>query len=267
MLFLPPQIPPRPSRRTVSRILVESGYRSLRSKKKPLLTRTHRLKRMDFAKKFANYPWKGVIFSDEKIFRVRPGARVRCWVAPNDSRFLPKYLTSSVQKPEGVMVWAAMKSSGAICLRRCPPKMNAAAYQGILASAKSFIKPRFVSSNILAVFNLFPLHRGGGWKFQQDGASPHRALTTQAWLRRNKIPLLNRGFWPPMSPDMNPIEHLWPMVLKKLNGGIFSGREQLWASLLEAFAAISPDQVDRLYHSMPNRMAAVRAARGGATRY
>jgi transposase len=165
------------------------------------------------------------------------------------------------------MVWAAMKSSGAICLRRCPPKMNAASYQGVLASAKSFIKPRCVFNIPPAVFNLFPLHRGGRWKNQQDGASPHRALTTKAWLRRNNIRLLNRGFWPPISPDMNPIELLWPMGLKKLNGAIFSGREQLWASLQDAFASISADQVDRLYKSMRNRMAAVRAARGGATRY
>lgn len=57
------------------------------------------------------------------------------------------------------------------------------------------------------------------------------------------------------------------MVLKRLNGAIFSGRDQLWSALQEAFAAITPDQVDRLYKSMPARMAAVKAARGGATRY
>ena len=79
--------------------------------------------------------------------------------------------------------------------------------------------------------------------------------------------MFNRGFWPAMSPDMNPIEHLWPMVLRNLNGAIFSGREQLWSALQEAFAAITPDQVDKLYKSMPDRLAALRAAKGGATRY
>jgi hypothetical protein len=42
------------------------------------------------------------------------------------------------------MVWAAMKKNGAVCLRRCPPRMNAAAYQDILESAKAFIRPRYV---------------------------------------------------------------------------------------------------------------------------
>ena len=170
---------------------------------------------------------RGLFFSDEKIFRVHPGARVCCWLAPNESRFKAKYLTSSVQKPEGVMVWAAMKSDGAICLRRCPPKMNAAAYQGVLASAKKFIKPRCVATYFNSISLMFLFHSGSGWRFRQDGASPHRALTTQAWLNRNKVSRFNAGFWPPMSPDLNPIEHVWPMVLKRLNGAIFSGKDQL----------------------------------------
>ena len=57
------------------------------------------------------------------------------------------------------------------------------------------------------------------------------------------------------------------MVLRHLNGAIFSGREQLWTSLQDAFAAITPAQVGTLYKSMPARMAAVKAARGGSARY
>jgi transposase len=70
-----------------------------------------------------------------------------------------------------------------------------------------------------------------------------------------------------MSPDINPIEHLWPLVLRELNGAIFAGKDQLWSALQEAFACIKPDQVKALYRSMPNRMAAVLSAKGGPTRY
>ena len=41
------------------------------------------------------------------------------------------------------------------------------------------------------------IHRGRGWRFQQDGASPHRSLSTQAFLKRRKLTPLNRGFCPP----------------------------------------------------------------------
>ena len=70
-----------------------------------------------------------------------------------------------------------------------------------------------------------------------------------------------------MSPDLNPIEHIWPLVTRNLQGAVFSGREQLWTALQEAFAAISPAEVQKLYASMPDRLAAVKANRGGPTRY
>ena len=160
------------------------------------------------------------------------------------------------------MVWAAMKSDGAICLRRWPQKMNSAAYQSVLQSAIGFIRPRCVphwSHHPMG----FCVRRGKGWKFQQDGAPPHRSLSTQAFITRKKVIKFNAGFWPPMSPDLNPIEHLWPLVLRQLNGAVFSGKEQLWAALQEAFAAITPAQVAKLYQSLPKRMLAVRAAKGG----
>lgn len=57
------------------------------------------------------------------------------------------------------------------------------------------------------------------------------------------------------------------MVLHKLRGHVFAGKDQLWSALQAAFAEISPEQVKALYDSMPNRMRAVIAARGGHTRY
>ena len=260
-------MPPKPSRQHVARVLRRLGFRSVTPLRKPLLSKVNRAKRLNFARKMASQDWSQVIFSDEKIFRVRPGARVKCWRMASESKFLPKYIMPTVQKAEGLMVWAAMKSSGAISLRRCPPKLNAAGYQDILASAKPFIATRCDSDTLKRLFTSFSYLRARGWRFQQDGAPPHRALTTQAWLRRNRIRLLNSGFWPPMSPDLNPIEHVWPLVLRNLKGAVFSGREQLWTALQEAFAAITPSEIQRLYASMPERLACVRAQKGGPTRY
>ena len=110
-------------------------------------------------------------------------------------------------------------------------------------------------------------HRSSGWTFQQDGASVHKSSSTSSWLARNNIRLLNADRWPPMSPDMNPIEHLWPMVMRHLEGQVFSGKDHLWSGLEAAFNAITPDQIWALYDSMPRRMQAVIDARGGPTRY
>ncbi len=77
----------------------------------------------------------------------------------------------------------------------------------------------------------------------------------------------NGGVWPPMSPDLNPIEHLWPIVGRALAGCVFSGKDQLWSALQEAFANIPADHIKALYESMPRRMEAVITAKGGPTRY
>ncbi len=70
-----------------------------------------------------------------------------------------------------------------------------------------------------------------------------------------------------MSPDMNPIEHVWPIVLRLLEGRVFSGRDSLWEALKVAFAKVPAADIKRLYASMPSRIVALKKANGGHTRY
>ena len=118
--------------------------RSVRAVKKTLISVVNRHKRIAFCRKFCNFNFNKVIFSDEKMFRVRPGGNLRCWKMITSDKYEGRYTMPTVKKAEGLMVWAAMKSDGSICLRRCPKKVNAQAYQTILLSAKQFIRPRFV---------------------------------------------------------------------------------------------------------------------------
>lgn len=66
---------------------------------------------------------------------------------------------------------------------------------------------------------------------------------------------------------MNIIEHVWPMVSRQLVGRTFNGTDDLWHALQAAFRAIRPDQILKLYDSLPRRLAALVGARGGHTRY
>lgn len=139
------QVPTKPNARTVQRALRSMGFANVAAKRKPLLSQKHMLQRRRFASKHMGWSvarWSKVIFSDEKIFRVRPGQAVRCWWRKNESRFVAKYTIATTQQAQGVMVWAAMRGNGSIVLRRCPPKVKAVDYQAILESAKAFIRPR-----------------------------------------------------------------------------------------------------------------------------
>ena len=45
-----------------------------------------------------------------------------------------------------------------------------------------------------------------GIKFMQDNAPIHTVKKITKWFKDQGIPLIN---WPPYSPDLNPIKHVW----------------------------------------------------------
>ena len=43
--------------------------------------------------------------------------------------------------------------------------------------------------------------------FQQDGAPSHTSKKTQAWCKENFDHFWDKFWWPPSSPDMNPMDY------------------------------------------------------------
>ena len=114
---------------------------------------------------------------------------------------------------------------------------------------------------------MVPTHRSFSYRFQQDGAALHKAKSTSRWMENNNVRPFNGNNWPPCSPDMNPVEHIWPLVTKMLAGQVYSGREDRWIALEAAFHSIPQEKVIKLYNSMSSRLQALKRAKGGHTRY
>jgi hypothetical protein len=126
------------------------GFISSKMVKKPILNPLKAKKRMSFSRKFLRWSvadWSRVIFSDEKVFSVRPGGTLRCWRPKTASKFVGRYVQNVVQKAESIMVWAAINGKGKVIVRRCPRKVKAVDYQGILSTALRFISPRYSNFN------------------------------------------------------------------------------------------------------------------------
>ncbi|PUU75144.1 hypothetical protein B9Z19DRAFT_996028, partial [Tuber borchii] len=84
--------------------------------------------------------------------------------------------------------------------------------------------------------------------------------------RRNEVDTID---WPPQSPDLNLIEVLWRGIETEL-GQIYERVENvdiLILMLQAVWASITEERLSNLIASMPNRLVAVIAAEGNATKY
>jgi transposase len=73
----------------------------------------------------------------------------------------------------------------------------------------------------------------------QNNARPHNAKKTLAFLRKEKVKVLE---WQPQSPDLNPIENLWGIMKKRLykDHTKFTSQQVLIDSVLHQLNNIQP---------------------------
>ena len=107
---------------------------------------------------------------------------------------------------------------------------------------------------------------GDNYRYQDDNATPHRAGVVLNFLQQGNVTKMEQ---PPRSPDCNPIEHLWDELGRAISSmdNPAQNLDELRQALSDKWAQIPVQRLQRLVASMPRRLAAIIAARGGNTRY
>ena len=118
------------------------------------------------------------------------------------------------------------------------------------------------SDEILTPVCIPHLQNNGRMQLMHDGAPSHTARATKALLQANRINVL---LWPSLSPDLNPIEHIWDVI-----GQMVRSRVPLNIRDLERFVewnCVAQLTLGNYIASMRSRCQAIVNANGGHTRF
>lgn len=237
---------------TIRNVIKESGYNGRVARKKPYISDVNKLKRLTFAKAHVNKQedfWNTVIFSDECKFSVfGSDGRQMVWRKANE-QMKTKNLCPTVKHGGGsVMVWGCMSAAGVGNLVFIDGIMDWKEYLNIL------------KNNLHA--SAEKLNMKESFIFQQDNDPKHTAMNVKLWLLYKTKKQLHT---PPQSPDMNPIEHLWDEMKRRLKNHRIRSKQQLRAKIVEEWGKIQIETTKKLVQTMPKRMREIIRNKGDPT--
>ena len=204
-----------------------------------------------------------VWFSDEAHFCLngkvnRQNCRIWASEKPEDVYQLP------LHSPR-VTVWCAMSASGII---------GPFWFETSDGTTTTVTTDRYISD--LNKF-LKELRRAGGgagdgdqgsWWFQQDGASPHTAKLTLAWLQEHfgdrVISRKTSHPWPPHSPDLTPLDFfLWGYLKSKVYQGDPQNLTELKRAIKKEVRGISRETCAKVLREVGKRAQLCHSRKGG----
>ncbi|GBL94520.1 Transposable element Tc1 transposase [Araneus ventricosus] len=245
------------SEHTVQRTLLDMGLCSRRSTRVPLLTKSHRQLRLQWAREYRDWimdKWKRVAWSDNSRFLIHHvDGRARVRRLPGE-QLLPSCTTGHTQAGgDGIMLWGTFSWAALGPVVVVEHTMKGANYLNIIADQ-------------LHPYMAFVFPTGNGI-FQQDNAPCHKARIVLEWFEKHtdEFHLMS---WPPNSPDLNPMEHIWDVMERQLRAqtppcpNISTLRDRC----LDIWYNLSPVMYQKLVASMPRRVVAVLKAKGDAIR-
>ena len=219
------------------------------------MTQQHKQRRLEWVRQYRARQlrhWRHTMFSDESRFNLDyADGRVRVSRRQNE-----RYRQTTIKQHDrygggSVMVWAGITYDIRTELIRLDGRVTGVWYRD------EVLRPVVVP---------FSRRVGRRFEFQQDNARPHTARVSADFLRNSNITVLP---WPSKSPDINPIEHAWDVLGRRVRERAVPPQnlDELYQCLQQEWRAIPRATIRNLIRSMPRRCQAVERARGGHTRY
>lgn len=212
---------------TVRRDLESNGFTAVRIPKAPPLRDADKVARVKFAKRMLRETQdehRQLVFSDEKWFDSNDHGDGYEWV----DKTMKRSRRETCQSPPKVYVW------GAIGL-------------GFRQLVIMHVGAGGVTSTVYREQCLQKLKRCRGVRgkrLMQDGAKVH-------WTQENKTYIANEvgmsvlDGWPAHSPDLNPIEHIWSVMARRVSDRGPWGVEDLEKYVAEEWRSLSTALIDK----------------------
>ncbi|GFT85260.1 transposable element Tc3 transposase [Trichonephila clavipes] len=196
--------------------------------------------------------WSSVMFSDESRFSLQSDSRrTLLWRVPGTRYHQENTIERHRYGGAGWLVWG-----GIILGSRTDHHVQSVTMTGHID--RDVILEQHV--------RLLRATMGAEFLFMDDNAHPHRANIVDECLQSEDIPRMD---WPAYSPDLNPIEHVWDMLGRRIEA-----RQppptclpELRRPFLDEWCNIPQDQIDNLILSMPRRFKDSIASSGRHTPY
>ncbi|GFX21801.1 transposable element Tcb2 transposase [Trichonephila clavipes] len=220
------------------------------------LTPAHRRRRSLWCREHRNWrdnEWGRVLFTDESRFSLSSDShRILIWRERGSRNHPSNIIERDRYGGRGVLVWGGIM----LCSRTDLHILDAGSVNGT----------RYCNEILLPYVRLFRGAMGLQFLFMDDNAPCHRTVAAEQLLESEDI---ERMDWPARSPDLNPIEHVWDFLGRRLAARTLPPVtiRELRLALQDKWAAMPQHVIDTLILSMGRRCETCLAVRGGHIPY